>query len=128
MEEFMVRTESKLLTEVELELMSILWRLQESTVRGILAELPEGRKLAYTSASTIIRILEQKGVVQSRKEGKAHVYSPLIAKKDYENRTLDHMIESVFDGTPTALVRRLLTSKLTSQEKQEIKRMIDEDL
>lgn len=125
----MARSESKLLTEVELELMNILWKLKEATVREVMAQLPTERKLAYTSASTIIRILEQKEVVVSRKLGKTHFYSPRLQKQDYENKTLHHVIENVFDGTPTDLVRRLISdTQLSEEERQEIKRIIKEEL
>jgi len=124
----MPRSESKLLTEVELLLMNILWRLGEGTVREVLAEFPAGRTVAYTSASTMIRILEQKGAVESRKEGKAHIYKPILLKKDYENKTLDHVIENVFDGTPAGLVRRLVSDqKMTKEQKAEIRRILKEE-
>lgn len=62
--------ESKPLTPVELELMQLVWKLGEVSVADVLAALPPERKLAYTSVSTVLRILEQKGVVQI---GRAHV-------------------------------------------------------
>ncbi len=70
---------SRTLTETELELMTPLWKMGEGSVNDILAKLPKERKLAYTSVSTIIRILEQKEVVASRKEGRGHIYFPLIS-------------------------------------------------
>ena len=74
------KKKSELLTEVELEFMNELWALGEGTVRDVLDQLPEGRELAYTSAATILRILEQKNFVTSRKEGKRHVFVPLLAR------------------------------------------------
>mgnify|MGYP003777904217 FL=1 len=76
------------LTEVELEFMSKLWTLGEATVRDVLDKLPNERGLAYTSAATILRILEQKEFVTSRKEGKSHVYQPALAKHAYQARSL----------------------------------------
>ncbi len=63
------RADVRLLTKVELELMTILWRLGEGSVTHVLGELPDGRDLAYTSVSTILRILEQKKILKARKEG-----------------------------------------------------------
>jgi predicted transcriptional regulator len=84
--------------------------------------------MAYTSASTIIRILEQKGFVESRKEGKAHFYRPLLEKETYEERTLDHVITNVFDGTPTSLVKRLIGAKnLSKKDKEAIQKMLEEE-
>src|SRR5688500_6715937 len=100
----------KLLTEAELELMNILWKLEEASVNDVLAALPEGRELAYTSVSTILRILEQKGFVSSRPrpEGRGPLYSPRVTKKDYEAASLQQLVTKVFNGTPSGLVRRLL--------------------
>jgi predicted transcriptional regulator len=102
------RVSAKPLTEVELELMSILWRLDGGTVNDVLAALPPERPLAYTSVSTILRILEQKGVLGSEKVGRGHRYLPLVPKQDYEAFALEQVMGKVFDGQPVALVRRLV--------------------
>jgi predicted transcriptional regulator len=118
----------KLLTETELELMSILWKLGQGTVNDVLVHLPQERKLAYTSVSTILRILEQKHVLKSRKEGRGHIYIPITKKDDYEAKTVRHVLEKVFDGTPVALVRQLLnTTSLSESEIDEIKRLLKEE-
>jgi len=102
------RVSAKPLTEVELELMNILWRLDGGTVNDVLAALPPERPLAYTSVSTILRILEQKGVLGSEKVGRGHRYLPLVPKQDYEAFALEQVMGKVFDGQPVALVRRLV--------------------
>lgn len=113
----------KLLTDVELEFMSIIWKLNEATVNDVIEN--SDRKLAYTSVSTILRILEQKGVLDTRKEGRGHVYIPKISKSDYEARTLQHVVNKVFDGTPVALVRQLLGSvKINSEEISQLKELV----
>jgi predicted transcriptional regulator len=96
------------LTEVELELMTILWELGGGTVNDVLAALPPTRPLAYTSVATILRILEQKGVLGSEKVGRGHRYLPLVAKDRYEAFALEQMVGKVFGGEPVALVRRLV--------------------
>ena len=118
-----------ILTKVELELMKHIWDLGEGSVKDVLTLLPEGRKLAYTSVSTILRILEQKGIVKSRKEGRAHIYTPTIAKETYEADSLMVLLHKVFDGEPTALVRRLLDcEKLTGSDIEKIKKMLKEEV
>ena len=117
----------KLLTETELELMTILWRLQEGSVADVIEQLPRKRDLAYTSVSTILRILEQKGILKTRKEGRGHIYIPVLKKSDYEAKTVKLVVERVFDGTPVALVRQLLDSvKLDEKDLDELRRMIDQ--
>ena len=119
----------RLLTEVELELMSTLWRLGEATVREVLDQLPRGRTLAYTSVSTILRVLEGKKLVTSRKQGKAHVYRPTLSKSDYESRSLRHLVNKVFDGAPSSMVQRLLDDEgLSREELREIQQALEERL
>lgn len=114
------------LTEVELELMLVLWELNEGSVHEVLAALPEEREMAYTSASTIIRILEKKGFVGSRKQGKAHIYFTQLSKQEYEAATLGHVIGKLFNNTPAALVARLVDNhELSDEEVQEIKTLLD---
>jgi len=118
---------SSLLTEVELEIMNILWSLNEGSVRDVLAGLSEERKMAYTSASTILRILEKKEIVRSRKDGKSHIYIPILLKQDYEENTLSHVVTNIFDGTPSSLVKRLVnTSDLSNAEREAIKKILEE--
>ncbi len=117
--------DAKMLTEVELELMGILWRQGEGTVNDVMAGLSPGRDLAYTSVSTILRILEQKGVLATRKEGRGHCYIPILKKAEYEQRSLRHMVDRVFDGTPVALVRQLLKSEsLRREDIDELKALV----
>lgn len=117
--------DSKLLTETELKLMTILWKLEEGSVADVIEQLPKERNLAYTSVSTILRILEQKGIVTTRKEGRGHIYIPKFKKPDYEARTVKHMVDKVFDGTPVALVRQLLdTVHLNEADLKELKNLI----
>ncbi|PLW75921.1 BlaI/MecI/CopY family transcriptional regulator [Cohaesibacter celericrescens] len=110
------KKKSQLLTEVELEFMTRLWELGEGTVRDIMAKLAPERDLAYTSAATIMRILEQKNFVTSRKEGKTHVYNALLTKDSYQTRFLKDISKKLFDNTPAALVARLVDDDDLSEE------------
>jgi predicted transcriptional regulator len=118
-------TPNKRLTEVELELMSILWRLQEGSVSDVIGALPGERALAYTSVSTILRILEGKGVLVARKEGRGHIYTPVLGKQEYEARIVADVVQRVFDGAPTALVRQLIDNvDLSDDDVREIRKML----
>jgi predicted transcriptional regulator len=117
----------KLLTEVELELMTILWKIRDGSVHDILEQLPKDRSLAYTSVSTIVRILEQKGILGSRKEGRGHIYFPLLPKEQYEATSLRHLVSKVFDGTRLSLIQRLLeTDDLTEDELKSIRNLLNQ--
>ena len=117
----------KLLTETELELMTILWKLGEGSVAEVIEELPHDRELAYTSVSTILRILEQKKILSTRKEGRGHIYIPAMDKSEYEVKTVKHLVNRVFDGTPTALVKQLISSvPLDAQQIEELRNILNE--
>lgn len=119
----------EMLTEVELEFMSRLWDLGEATVRDVLDTLAEGRKLAYTSAATILRILEQKQFVTSTKQGKTFTYRPSLSKDSYQSRTLRNLSEKLFDNTPASLVARLVDDNdLSEEELDEIRALLDRRL
>jgi predicted transcriptional regulator len=119
--------DEKLLTDTELELMTILWKLGEGSVADVINGLKAGRDLAYTSVSTILRILEQKKILKTRKEGRGHIYIPAIDKAEYEAKTVKHMVSRVFDGTPTALVKQLVSSvPMDSKQIEELRKIINE--
>lgn len=121
----MKRKDEKLLTEGELELMSVLWKRGEGTVNEVLEQLPDGR--AYTTVSTFLRILEQKGFLSARKEGRGHIYTPAVTKQSYESRTVRDVVDRVFEGAPVALARQLLQAEnLSGQDLAELRRLIDE--
>ena len=123
------KKKNEFLTEVELEFMSELWALGEGTVRDVLAQLPEGRDLAYTSAATILRILEQKEFVTSRKVGKSHVYVPSLERNAYQTRSLQDLSMKLFDDAPASLVARLVSDDtLTEEALGQIRALVDRRL
>jgi predicted transcriptional regulator len=113
------------LTATELEMMNVIWRLGPCTVAQVKESLRPERDLAYSSVSTIVRILEQKGFVASSKAGRGHLYSAAVAKHDYQAASLELVVKQVFDDTPTLLVQRLLDSdRLTEKELGEIRALL----
>ena len=125
----MKKKKSELLTEVELEFMNELWALGEGTVRDVLDKLADDRNLAYTSGATILRILEQKEFVTSRKVGKSHVYRPTLAKDAYQTRSLKDLSMKLFDDAPASLVARLVNDdELTEEALGQIRALVDRRL
>lgn len=123
------KKKKEFLTEVELEFMTALWGLKEATVRDVMAALDENRKLAYTSAATIMRILEQKQFVTSTKKGKTFIYRALLTKDAYQTRSLKNLSEKLFDNAPAALVARLVDDdELSEDALGEIRALLDRRL
>jgi len=114
---------SNTLTEAELRLMKILWRRGESAVTDLVAALPKGDQLAYNSVLTTIRILEQKGYVEHRQEGRAFVYRPQIAEQDARRTEVRNVLNRFFGNSSERLVLSLLGDIEISQE--ELQRLKD---
>lgn len=106
----------KPLTPTELELMNIVWRNGTCSVHQIVEELPAERQLAYTSVSTVVRILEKKGFLESVTQGRAHLYTAAVTKESYQNKALDKLVTNLFDGKASLLVQQLIDSKQLSAE------------
>ncbi|KTD56117.1 BlaI/MecI/CopY family transcriptional regulator [Legionella sainthelensi] len=104
-------TQDRLLTEVELELMNIIWSLNKVTIKEVVSHLSKERPLAYTTVATVVKVLEQKGFLECQKNSYAHIFVPTVTKAEYESRCIEHMVTNVFDGEPVALVQRLLMAK-----------------
>ena len=123
------KKKNEFLTEVELEFMTELWALGQGSVRDVLAKLAPERNLAYTSAATILRIMEQKDFVTSEKQGKTFVYRPVLAKDAYQSKTLRDLSDKLFDGTPASMVARLVDDQGLSEETlEEIRALLDRRL
>ena len=118
---------SNTLTEAELRLMKILWRRGESAVTDLVAAMPDGETLAYNSVLTTIRILEQKGYVEHRQEGRAFVYRPCIEELEASRSEVRHVLSRFFGNSRERLLLSLLgDGELTPEELHRLKELIRE--
>ena len=98
--------QSATLTEAELRIMDVLWRKGPGTVQQVLDWLPS--TLAYNSVLTTIRILEKKGHVKHVKDGRAHVYEPIIGRQEATRSEIQHLVGRFFRNSHEALVLNIL--------------------
>ncbi|HEX3942178.1 MAG TPA: BlaI/MecI/CopY family transcriptional regulator [Acidobacteriaceae bacterium] len=118
---------SPTLTEAELRLMRILWERGESTVGELVAALPQKLDLAYNSVLTTIRILEQKGYVRHRKEGRAFSYVAFIQQEQAGASEVKHLLERFFGNSREKLMLALLGGgEVTPEELARLKEAIDQ--
>jgi len=123
------KSEVPFLTQFEAEVMAVLWKLGESSVRDVLNNLPKERQVAYTSVATMLKILEDKQFVSSVKVGKVHTFVPRLQQETYQRKTLRHIVDQFFGGTTSSLVKNLISDESISEdEKNLIKKMIEEEL
>ena len=105
--------------------MKILWLRGESAVTDLVAALPEGEALAYNSVLTTIRILEQKGYVGHRQEGRAFVYRPCVAEHEASRSEVRHVLNRFFGNSRERLLLSLLgDEEITAEELERLKEAI----
>lgn len=104
----MPRKQSATLTEAELRIMNALWQQGPGTVQQVLDWLPAEPTLAYNSVLTTIRILEKKGYLAHLKDGRAHVYQPLIGQQEASRSEIRHLVNRFFRNSHEALLLNIL--------------------
>ena len=118
---------SNTLTEAELRLMKILWRRGESAVTDLVAAMPEGEGLAYNSVLTTVRILEQKGYVEHRQEGRAFIYWAVVAEYDASRSEVRHVLSRFFGNSREQLLLAVLgDGDISRDELERLKKAIRE--
>ena len=86
-------------TDRELEALKVLWEQGEATVRDLWGVLSRSdRDLAYTTVLSLMQVMEQKGLVAHRADGKAYVYFPKVERQSVFRRLASGFLERVFDG------------------------------
>ena len=123
----MARPKSKNLTEAELRLMNVVWRLGRGTVGDVVDALQGKPALAYNTVLTTLRILEAKGYLRHTKEGRAFIYEPLVGRKQASSNAMRYLVSRFFGGSPAQLVMNLLEEEeIDQKELQRIKKRISE--
>jgi len=123
----MARKPSRTLTEAEYRLMDVLWEKGTATVaeiHGVLGEPP----IAYTTALSTMTILERKGFVKHRTQGKANVYKPIVDRDAARRNVVEFMLSRFFNDSPQALMLNLLQSeKISAAEIQRLQALLEGD-
>ena len=121
----MARRPSKYPTELELEILKVLWRDGESSVRHVRKALASFRQLAHTSVMTMMTIMTEKGYLKRRKKSNYYMYKPLITEKTITSGMLGDIVDRVFDGSAmAAMVNLLETGDIDESELAELRKLI----
>jgi BlaI family penicillinase repressor len=111
----------------ELAVMKVVWRLEEASVREVYETLRKRRPVAYTTVMTMMSTLEAKGYLKKRAEGRAFRYRPARPQGRVITSLVREFVDRVFDGASRPLLAHLVTEgRLTKEEREELKRLIDE--
>jgi len=105
--------------------MEVLWAQGPGTVQQVLDWLPVKPALAYNSVLTTIRILERKGYLEHVKDGRAHVYKPLLERKDATRSEIRHLVNRFFRDSQEDLVLNILEDRgLDNEELEQLKKIL----
>ena len=87
----------------------MLWKKKEASVREVADELSKRKPVAYTTVLTMFKILDRKGLVNHRTEGRAFIYSPAISRSEARKQALESLLRQFFNGSPSVLAQHLLS-------------------
>jgi predicted transcriptional regulator len=122
-----MRSPQSTLTQQELAIMKVIWRLEKATVREVYEALLESRQIAYTTVMTMMGILEKKGYLKKSLADRAHVYTPVKKRQQVVGALVRDFVERVFDGASDSLLLALAKdNKLTDKQKRIVKQLIEE--
>jgi predicted transcriptional regulator len=106
--------------------MEVLWQKGPASVQQVLDALPEKEPLAYNSVLTTIRILEKKGYVKHEKDGRAHIYSPLVERKEATRSEISRLANRFFGSSRELLVLNILEDRgVDAAELNRLRKMLE---
>jgi BlaI family transcriptional regulator, penicillinase repressor len=109
--------------------MRVLWQKGSGTVQQVLDSLTERPVLAYNSILTTIRILERKGYLKHAKDGRAHIYSPVVQQQDATRTEIRHLVSRFFRDSHEDLVLNILEDRgVHRDELDRLRKMLDQRL
>ncbi len=114
-----------MLSGPQLEIMKVVWRLDEATVRDVYEDLRLHRPVAYTTVMTMMKNMEAKGHLNKRSEGRAFVYTAAVAEDRMIRRIVGDFIDRVFNGSTEPLLAHLVKERrLSEKDLEKIGKMI----
>lgn len=114
-------------TEVEMEILQVLWENQPSTVREVVDVLNQSRPRAYTSILSMLNVMYDKGLVEREMQGRAHVYRARKSRESTLGSVIKDLLGRAFQGSTSSLITQILEqSKPSAAELEEIRKTIED--
>lgn len=125
----MAHQNGRKLTPLESLIMDELWKASEATVKDVQDALHQQKPMAYNTVLTMMRILRDKGFLESERRGRSDVYRPAVSRAEVAQHTIRDVVDRLFSGSATALVSQLLDSNEIDQDEiRAIRKEIDRKL
>ena len=114
-------------TESELEILQVIWKNGQCTVRDVHEELAKNKDAGYTTTLKLMQIMHDKGMLVRDTSAKTHLYKALITREQAQNTALDKILDTVFKGSTADLVIQALGQhRATSDEIDAIKKYLQQ--
>ncbi len=113
-------------SDLELQILAVLWDQGPATARQVLDALPDGKQRAYTSVLSTMQVMQKKGLIKVNDRRKlAHVYAPRLSRDQILGPFLRSLVHKVFQGSPSAAVESLLdATALSDDELSQIQQLV----
>lgn len=123
----MARPASPTLTESERRILEVLWKKKEASVREVAEELSKKKPVAYTTVLTMFKVLDRKGLVHHRNEGRAFIYSAAITRSEARRQALENLLKGFFNGSPSVLAQHLIDEhEMDAEELAALQKRVDD--
>ena len=114
--------------KIQMRIMKILWDKKTATAREIAHELNQIETIAHSTVQTLLRILEQKGVVDHKVEDRTFIFYPTVTDEKVINNAMREFLDNVFTGSASSLVQYLVKKRyISTRELSEISEMLDKE-
>lgn len=123
----MTKPKTHRLGDLQLKIMQVLWQMSEARVADVHRAISPENDLAYTTVATMLRKMEDRGLVKHRDEGRSFVYRATVAEADVTRSMADHLVDRLFEGSLADMVSHLLNTREVSREElSQVERLIAE--
>jgi BlaI family penicillinase repressor len=95
-------------SELELQVLGILWEQGQATTRQVLESMPDGKPRAYTTVLSVMQVMEKKGLLKRQSEGVAHIWKPTKTRRQVMRPMMKTLVRNVFGGSASAALQQLL--------------------
>lgn len=121
------RMKQKELSNLEQEVMDIVWELKQASIRDVLNKINKHKQIAYNTVGTILTRLENKGLVVKKAGDISHIYKPKISKELYGKVIIDSFMQRVIHSFGKTAISSFAESidKLPAEERKDLLRMLE---
>lgn len=115
-------------SELELQVLAVLWEHGPQTVRHLLEAMPDGKRRAYTTLLSVLQVMEKKGLVSHTRDGQSYVYRPAVKRNQVLRPLMRDLLHNIFGGRPSAALQYLLAdASVDDAELRQIRQLIDDN-